>query len=385
VPFADAEGCRIYYRLEGAAGRPVLVLVHSLGADHGMWDPQMAALLSRFQVLRLDLRGHGASDAPAGDYTIAQLAHDVLAAVDAAGRDRFAYCGLSLGGMIGQWLGANAGGRIERLVLANTSPRMADPSLFETRRMTVMEKGMGAIADAVMQRFFSARTLAGNPVAESVRTVLLATNPVGYAGCCAAVRDMDHRTLLARIQAPTLVIGSEQDLSTPWAGHGDVLAGGIPGARAVQLPTTHLSNVERPATFTAALLDFLLPAVPEDTLQAGFAVRRSVLGDAHVDRSIADTTEFTRDFQEMITRYAWGTVWTRPGLDPRVRRLLVLAMTASLGRWEEFRLHVRTGLAGDLEMTDLEEVLLQVAVYAGVPAANTGFHAAAEEQSKQGV
>jgi 3-oxoadipate enol-lactonase/4-carboxymuconolactone decarboxylase len=385
VPFADSQGCRIYYRLEGVPGRPLLVLVHSLGTDHGMWDPQMPALLSRFQVLRLDLRGHGASDAPAGDYTIAQLAGDVLAAVDAAGHDRFAYCGLSLGGMIGQWLGAIAAGRIERLVLANTSPRMADPSLFDTRRAAVLEKGMCAIEEAVMQRFFSARTLArADPVAESIRTVLLATNPAGYAGCCAAIRDMDHRPLLDRIQAPTLVIGGHQDLSTPWAGHGDVLANGIRGARAVQLPATHLSNVERPASFTAALFDFILPATPEDALEAGFAVRRAVLGDAHVDRSIAAVTGFTRDFQEMITRYAWGTVWTRPGLDPRVRRLLVLAMTASLGRWEEFRLHVRTGLAGELEMADLEEVLMQVAVYAGVPAANTGFHAAADEQSKQG-
>jgi 3-oxoadipate enol-lactonase / 4-carboxymuconolactone decarboxylase len=384
VPFTDSAGCRIYYRLEGAAAGPLLVLVHSLGADHGMWDPQMPALLSRFQVLRLDLRGHGASDAPAGDYSIAQLACDVLAAVDAAGRGPFAYCGLSLGGMIGQWLGANAGGRIERLILANTSPRVADPSMFETRRVTVLEKGMRAIEDAVMQRFFSARTLtAPNPIAESVRAVLLATNPVGYAGCCAAIRDMDHRPLLPRIQAPTLVIGGDQDVSTPWAGHGEVLAGGIPGARAVQLAATHLSNVERPSSFTRALFDFLLPAIPEDPLQAGFAIRRAVLGDAHVDRSIASATEFTRGFQQLITRYAWGTVWTRPGLDPRVRRLLVLAMTASLGRWEEFRLHVRTGLAAELEMADLEEVLLQVAIYAGVPAANTAFQAAAGERQSE--
>jgi 3-oxoadipate enol-lactonase/4-carboxymuconolactone decarboxylase len=389
VPFADSEGCRIYCRLEGVSTRPLLVLVHSLGADHGMWDPQMPALLSRFQVLRLDLRGHGASDVPAGDYTIAQLACDVLAAVDAATFGtgcRFAYCGLSLGGMIGQWLGANAADRIERLVLANTSPRMADPSLFDARRATVLEQGMRAIEDSVMQRFFSARTLASkNPVAESVRSVLLATNPVGYAGCCAAVRDMDHRGMLDRIQIPTLVIGGDQDASTPWVGHGEILAASIPGARAVQLTATHLSNVERPASFTAALFDFLLPSMSEDTLQAGYSVRRSVLGDAHVDRSIAASTGFTRDFQEMITRYAWGTVWTRPGLDARVRRLLVLAMTASLGRWEEFRLHVRTGLAGDLETADLKEVLLQVAVYAGVPAANAGFQAAADEQTKQGT
>ena len=388
MPFADSAGCRIYYRLEGVPGRPLLVLVHSLGTDHGMWALQMPALLTRFQVLRADLRGHGASDAPAGDYTMTQLAADVLAAVDAAvGKTAgFAYCGLSLGGMIGQWLGAYPGGRVERLVLANTSPRMADPALFEARRLAVLEQGMSALEAAVMERCFSARTLAANPWVESVRAVLRATSAPGYAGCCAAIRDMDHRPLLASISVPTLVISGTLDVSTPWAGHGEVLTAGIAGATAISLDAAHLSNLEKPSGFSAALFDFLLPAAagePDqdpDPLQAGFAVRRAVLGEAHVERAVAGTTDFTREFQQMITRYAWGSVWTRPGLDPRVRRLLVLAMTASLGRWEEFRLHVRTGLASELEMADLKEVLLQVAIYAGVPAANTGFHVAGEER-----
>ena len=257
MAFADSHGCRIFYRLEGAANKPLLVLVHSLGTDHGMWDPQMPGLLRHFQVLRLDLRGHGASDAPAGDYTIAQLAHDVLAAVNASGRSRFAYCGSSLGGMIGQWLGASAGERIEKLVLANTSARVADPGLFEARRTTVLAQGMSAIEEHVMQRFFSARILASaNPTVDSIRTVLLATNPVGYAGCCAAIRDMDHRPLLGSIKIPVLVIAGDDDISTPWAGHGDLLVNGIGGARALRLPAAHLSNVERPSSFSAALFDF---------------------------------------------------------------------------------------------------------------------------------
>lgn len=230
-----------------------------------------------------------------------------------------------------------------------------------------------------MQRFFSSRVLAsGNSTVESIRATLLATNPVGYAGCCAAIRDMDHRPLLQTIHAPTLVIAGDRDVSTPWAGHADVLANSIPGARAVHLDAAHLSNIERPSGFTAALLDFLLPTRPTDMLEAGLAVRRRVLGDEYVDRAIANTTEFSRDFQDLITRYAWGAIWARPGLDPRIRRLLVLAITASLGRWEEFRLHVRTGLATELEIEDLEEVLLQTAIYAGVPAANTGFQVAGE-------
>jgi 3-oxoadipate enol-lactonase/4-carboxymuconolactone decarboxylase len=189
---------------------------------------------------------------------------------------------------------------------------------------------------------------------------------------------MDQHPLLGRIGVPTLVIGGTLDAATPWEGHGDLLTASIPGARAVVLEAAHLSNVELPSAFANALFDFLLPK-SDDRLAAGFAMRRAILGDAHVDRSIANATDLTRDFQDLITRYAWGTIWTRPGLDPTVRRLLVLAMTASLGRWEEFRLHLRSGLAAGLELPDLEEVLLQVAIYAGVPAVNTAFQIASEK------
>jgi 3-oxoadipate enol-lactonase / 4-carboxymuconolactone decarboxylase len=380
MPFAISEGARIFYRLEGAPEKPLLVLAHSLGVDHGLWDPQLPALLRYVQVLRVDLRGHGASDSPAGDYTIEQLGRDVIAAVDSTARERFAYCGLSLGGMIGQWLGANATERITHLVLANTSPRVGAPDLFEARRKAVLEGGMTSVENAAMERFFSPRVLASaNPQVATSRAALLAANPVGYAGCCAAIRDMDQRALLGRIRVPTLIIGGCLDASTPWEGHGDLLATAIPGARSIVLEAAHLSNVELPSAFTNALFDFLLPPQSNDRLAAGFTMRRSILGDAHVDRAVANTTELTRDFQDLITRYAWGTVWTRPGLDPKVRRLLVLAMTASLGRWEEFRLHLRAGLAAGLEMPDLEEVLLQVAIYAGVPAANTAFQIASEK------
>jgi len=306
MPFASSQGIRIYHRLEGSPQKPMLVLVHALGTDHGLWDPQMPPLLRHFQVLRLDLRGHGASDAPAGDYTIAQLADDVLAVVP---RERFSYCGLSIGGMIGQWLGAHHATRLERLVLANTSPRVPDPGLFETRRTTALAQGLAVIEPTAMQRYFSSLS---NPFADTIRTTLLATNPIGYAGCCAAIRDMDQSTLMKSIAVPTLVIGGDGDVSLPWTGHSDVLASGIPGAHAMKIAGGHLSNLERPSTFTNGLLEFLLSAPAADRLDAGFAVRRAVLSDAHVDRAIANTTDFTREFQELITRYAWGEIWTRP-------------------------------------------------------------------------
>lgn len=385
MPFVTIDSTRLFFRLEGRTGGPTLVLSHSIGCDHGMWAPQVASLLPYFQILRFDTRGHGASDAPAKEYTVERLAHDVLALTDALGIQKFAFCGLSLGGAIGQWLGIHAADRLTGLVLANTSPQFGPRSNWEARMKAVSEGGMKAIVDVVMPRFFSAETLAKSGVyVNGIRSLLLGTDPAGYLGCCAALRDVDHRESLPRIRVPTLVIAGDGDVSTPWEGHGEILAREIPGARAVRLPAAHLSNLERPQSFTAALLDFLLNVEKgeDDWLEAGFAVRREMLGDAHVDRAIVGTTDFNREFQELITRYAWGTIWTRPGLDRRTRRLLVLAMMASLGRWEEFSMHVRAGLARELETCDLKEVLLQVAIYAGVPAANTAFHLAGEELEK---
>jgi 3-oxoadipate enol-lactonase / 4-carboxymuconolactone decarboxylase len=385
LPFATIDGTRIFYRLEGDAGRPVLILSHSISTDHALWDPQVEGLLPYFQVLRYDTRGHGASEATAGEYSVEMLGKDILALADALQVSRFAFCGLSLGGAIGQWVAVDAPERVTHLVLANTSPQFVPRTNWETRIGAVLQGGMPAVVDVAMQRFFSPDTLARqNPHVAGIRSVFLGTDPVGYLGCCAALRDMNHGDLIKQIKSPTLVISGDRDVATPWSGHGERLAREIPEAKAIHLAAAHLSNIERPHSFTTALLEFLLARPSADaSLRAGFEMRRTVLGDAHVDKAIAATTEFTRDFQELITRYAWGTIWSRPELDVRTRRLLVLAVTATLGRWEEFTLHLRAGLASDLELCDLKEVLLQTAVYAGVPAANTGFQIAAEQIKKK--
>jgi 3-oxoadipate enol-lactonase len=258
MAFIDNCNVRLYYRLEGRDERPVIMFAHSLGVDHGQWDPQVAELQDEFRVLRYDLRGHGASGVPEGEYSIEMLGHDALALADALRIRRFAFCGLSIGGMVGQWLGANAGERLTRLILANTSPRTADPAPMEQRRRTVLSDGMPAIIDAVLGRFFTGESReAGYPYVATTRRTVLACNPVGYAGCAAAVRDMDQTGLMPRIAAPTLVIGGEYDQSTPWETNGAILAASIPDARSVMFPTAHLSNLERPHEFTAALRDFL--------------------------------------------------------------------------------------------------------------------------------
>jgi 3-oxoadipate enol-lactonase / 4-carboxymuconolactone decarboxylase len=372
MPFVTAGGLRQYYRLDGPNDGPTIVLAHSIGCDHTMWDAQATALEARFRVLRFDARGHGATDATPGDYSIEMLARDALALADELAIERFAFCGLSLGGMIGQWLAARAPERLTAVILANTTPRVASPTMMEQRRRAVLDGGMAAVVDAVMARFFTHEGLATN-----IRRVFSATNPVGYAGCCAALRDLDQTALLSTIRVPALIIVGDHDVSTPWSGHGEVLASRISGARVARLSAAHLSNLEKPRSFNAALWRFLVPE-SVDPLRDGTTKRRAILGDAHVDRANAATTDFTRAFHKLITQYAWGTIWQRPDFDDRTRRMLALVITAALGRWEEFRMHVRAGLAHDVEACDVEEALLQVAVYAGVPAANTGFQIASE-------
>lgn len=379
MPFVTANKLRQFYRLEGIPGRPVLMLSHSISTDHSLWDPQMPDLLRHFQILRYDTRGHGATDAPAGEYSVEQLGRDAVALVNALGIDNFAWCGLSMGGAVGQWIALNFPGRITHLVLANTSPKFGDPATWNSRIQSVREGGMAAIVEVVMRRFFSEKSRAGeNPYVSSTRAVFVGTDPVGYLGCCAALRDFDSRSLLQNINIPCLVIAGESDPSTPWTGQGEVLAKQIPNAKAVHLPTAHLSNLEQPRSFTAALLEFLLAPAQPGSIEVGFSSRRRVLGDAHVDRAVGNTNDFNRDFQNLITRYAWGELWTRPLLDDRTRRLLVLALMAATGRWEEFRLHLAAGLQHELEVCDLKEILLLGAIYAGLPAANTAFHIAQE-------
>ncbi|WP_211101364.1 3-oxoadipate enol-lactonase [Niveispirillum sp. SYP-B3756] len=251
------DGCRLAYRFDGPAEAPVLLLSNSLGTDLGMWDAQMPALCQRFRVLRYDSRGHGASAAPPGAYSMDRLGCDVLELLGALGLDKVDFCGLSKGGMVGQWLGWRAPDRFRRLVLANTAAFMGPPENWQKRIDSVLRDGMGPLAEASLARWFTPGFIAaGSPALAAIRSMLLANDPVGYAGCCAAIRDMDQRRLLSLIDLPTLIIGGSHDPATPMA-EARFLRDHLPQGRLVELAAAHLSNVEQPAGFTAALLDFL--------------------------------------------------------------------------------------------------------------------------------
>lgn len=377
--FAADDGCRLFYRDEGPQGAPALILSNSLGTDHAMWQPQAEALSPALRVVRYDQRGHGASDAPEGAYDLDRLGRDVVQLADHLGLGRFSFCGVSMGGLTGQWLGIHAGERLDRLVLANTSAHFPPPEMWDERMALVRDKGIEGIAEMVLARFFSPTFHQASPrTVEAFRHVLVGTAPKGYLGCCQALKAADVRDGLAAIGTPTLVISGRHDQSTP-PERGEFIASRIAGARHEVLEAAHISNVERAEGFTALVAEFVggtgLPA--DARFSAGMARRRAALGDAWVESANRRRTAFNSDFQNFITRYAWGEIWTRPGLDETTRRLLVLATTASLGRWEEFDLHLAAALRSGVTPDTVKEVLMQTAIYAGVPAANTGFQRAA--------
>jgi 3-oxoadipate enol-lactonase len=256
MPFVDVGGLRTHYALTGDK-EPVLVFSNSLGTDFSMWDPQTAELQGRFRILRYDTRGHGQSSVTPADYTIEQLGRDVLGLLDSLCLDRVHFCGLSMGGMIGMWLGIQAPNRLHRLVLSNTAARIGTREMWNARIATVGKDGMKSVAAAVIERWFTPefRASSAEKVARA-RRMIENSPPEGYAACCAAIRDMDQREAVAQIKAPTLVIYGGNDPVTP-AADAQFLTDRIRGAVKVELPAAHLSNVEQAGPFTEAVSQFL--------------------------------------------------------------------------------------------------------------------------------
>jgi 3-oxoadipate enol-lactonase len=257
MTYTEINGARFHYRLDGAADAPVVVLSNSLGTNLAMWDAQVPALAGKFRVLRYDSRGHGLSDVTPGPYTIEGLARDVVSLLDALHVPTAHYCGLSVSGLIGQWLGINASKRFQSLTLCNTAARIGTIDDWNARIAAVRERGMAPIANGVVARWFTEDFAKRAPAqVEAARQMLLHTSPEGYNATCAALRDEDLREAISRISLPTLVISGAQDAATP-AADGRFVAEKIPNAQYLELDAAHLSNIEAAEPFTAALLKFL--------------------------------------------------------------------------------------------------------------------------------
>ncbi len=251
------DGCKINVEVEGPAGAPALMLSNSLGTNLHMWDAQVPEFSKHFRVIRYDRRGHGQSDVPEGPYSMERFGRDVVAVLDALDIEKTNWCGLSMGGMVGQWLGANAPDRMEKLVLSNTHSHYPDKAPWNDRIKFVEEKGLDQLVDANMQRWFTEGFRQRSPeTIAHMKKMFVATNPKGYIGCCQAIMAMDMRPSNPSISAPTMVIVGAQDAATPPAA-GEAIRKQIKGAKLATIDAAHISNMEQPQAYTKAVLDFL--------------------------------------------------------------------------------------------------------------------------------
>jgi 3-oxoadipate enol-lactonase len=258
MPIASLPDVRIYYEWSGAEHLPVLMFCNGLGTNMHMWDAQLAALSEKFRVLRYDTRGHGQSEVTPGPYTIEQLSWDAVRLLDALQLDRVNFCGLSMGGLTGMFLGANASKRFHKLVLCSTAAKIGTDDTWNKRIETVERGGMKAVADTVLDRWFTSGFRSTHPnEVPTVRAMLESTDPRGYAANCAAVRDSDQRNTIGSIRIPCLVVVGKDDPGTP-PRESQFLAKTIPGAACVELPGSHLCNIEARNEFNKNVLRFLL-------------------------------------------------------------------------------------------------------------------------------
>ncbi len=360
--------------------RPLLVVGPSLGTSvEALWSACSRQLAEAFSVVGWDLPGHGRSAAVTQPFTVADLAAGVLDVVATVQAERgepgvpFAYAGDSLGGAVGLQLLLDVPGRIRETTLVATGPRIGTPESWRERAELVRVEGTAALLDSAPARWFAPGFPQRNPaVTDALLADLAGADDESYALACEALATFDVRPQLDDVATPVLAVAGRHDPVTPVADLA-AIAGSVRHGRLIVLDDAgHLAPAEAPE----AVADLVRSSRADDLRSAGIAVRRTVLGDAHVDRAVASTTPFTRDFQDFITRYAWGAVWTRPGLDRRSRSIVTLTALAALGHEQELAMHVRGARRNGLSDEEIKEVLLQVAVYAGVPAANTAFRIA---------
>jgi 3-oxoadipate enol-lactonase len=257
MPATENGWVRLRYTLSGKLGGELLVLSNSLGSSTRMWDRILPPLEEHYRVLRYDTRGHGASSVPAPPYTLDQLGHDVLLLLDQLEAGRVRFCGLSLGGMVGQWLAVHAPERVARLILANTAQRIGTQQLWEQRIATVRQSGMNALADATLPRWFTAAYREHHSDEMTLmRRMIASTDPIGYTACCGVLRDSDLTGAIASIEAPCLVIAGTHDPATP-PSDGQAIAAAVSGAQYVELDASHMSAWEQADAFAHAALSFL--------------------------------------------------------------------------------------------------------------------------------
>ncbi len=367
----------LHYILEGPDDAPVVLFSNSLGTAADMWQPQRDALIGHYRILRYDVPGHGASAPNGQTRSLEQLGMAVLSLLDKLAIDRVHFCGISMGGLTGLWLARFHPHRLITLTVANSAAKIGESAAWQQRAAQVRQYGMAAIADGAAARWFTPAFCERAPATvQALLTQLRACDAESYADCCDALAAADLRHELAAIHLPVLVIAGRDDAVTTVA-DAEAMVAHIHGAQLVVLPASHLSSVEVWLAFNRALQPFIdAQLTQQQRYQQGMTVRRAVLGDAHVDRTLENLSPLNDEFQHFISRYAWGEIWTRPGLSRHTRSLITIGMLIALNREAELKMHLRAAFNNGVSRDEIKEVLMHAALYCGLPAANAAFHLA---------
>jgi len=372
------------YKIQGTPNSPILIFSNSLGSEMMMWDELIPYLLPYFRVLQYDTRGHGDSkkNINTEGYTIELLGKDIINLMDELNIETAYYCGLSMGGLIGQYLGINHSNRFEKIVLSNTGAKIGNDERWNSRIKIITKNGMQAIVEDTMERWFTEdfRKLNQQKVAKT-NAMFLRSDVQGYSNCCCAIRDADFRNQLQNLSVETLVITGDEDPVTN-VEQAEFLVANIPNATLKVFHARHLAATELPKEYAETLIEFF---TGKSTFDKGMHVRRTVLGNAHVDRANTKINDFNADFQSFITTYAWGEIWTRPNLSKHNRSLITMAMLIALNRQTEFKMHLRAAFNNGVTVAEIKEVIMQSSLYCGLPAANEAIHAAEEVFKELGV
>lgn len=374
--------CTVEPVRSGAPDAQLVVLGPSLGTTTALWDEGVDQLAENYRVLRFDLPGHGFSPATNAPFTVSEIATAVISLVDSVGGGAFHYAGISLGGAVGLELALHYPDRLQSLGVICSGAKIGTSEGWLERAAQIRASGTPSLIAGSAERWFAPGFLERNPAASSAALArLLDVDDESYALCCEALAHFDLTDAVSDIRVPTLCVSGEFDVATPPAQLIE-LAARIPGASQLTISdVAHLPAIERPLELGALLLAHLASRAPAAaasrtaaaTHADGMTVRREVLGNAHVDAATAAITPETADFQDFITRYAWGEVWTRPGLDRRTRSFLTLASLVTGGHGQEIAMHIRAALTNGLTRAEISEAIMHTAIYAGLPAANSAF------------
>ncbi|CAM3533405.1 alpha/beta fold hydrolase [Halomonas casei] len=383
MAFHTINGRSVAYRLLGTQANPLVVLAHPLGMSQAVWDDVIPALLPRYRILTWDLPGHGASQAVSGEkITPADLAAEALALVELAGATRFHFAGTSIGGVVGQQLIAEHGERLLSATLTNTGAVIGNPDLWNTRAGRVRQEGLAAMSEEIVPRWFAPAAFEASPALKAGWCTQMGRgDDESYAQLCEML-GRDTFTGKLSGHAAVQLFGGSEDMATPPATL-EALSAELDGAPVeIFEGVGHVPSVEAPALFVQKLLAVLAADLGDVAnhgvaYQAGLETRKQVLGEEHVARSTANANSLDAPFQQMITRLAWGELWSNNDLTRRERSLITTGILAALGR-EELTLHLKTAQRIGLSEAELRQVLMHVAIYGGVPAANHAFALAKE-------